>query len=104
MARVALPQEVRAGEPWQHIVGFVEADDSPVVKSLTPSYLVLASVFNSPQAADRALALKPEWIEPGSRSSQFQKDNVIVVISGARPSTERWIAALEAALDEFANG
>ena len=105
LARVVVPAAVRTREPGRHILGFVEADDRSLVKSLKSGYMIMATVFDSPDAADGALAIEPDWIGPGSGSlhtAQFQQDNVVVVI-GARPTEER-IAELRAALDELASG
>jgi hypothetical protein len=104
-ARRAVPAQVRSGKPGRHILGFVVADDRSLVKSLKPGYMVIATVFDSPEAADQALAIEPSWIGPGSdtlHTAQFHQDNVVASI-GARPTEER-IAELRAALDELSSG
>ena len=103
LGRIGVPAAVRDTARGD-IVGYVVSDKNLVAGPEAESYLILATIFSSAEAADRALAVAPRWVPPSTSSNptaQFQQDNVVTY--GA-VNTHAGLRELRAALDELANG
>jgi hypothetical protein len=96
---------VRTSEAGQAIAGCVVAHENALVKQATRRYMVQAIVFDTAEAADQAMEIEADWMQPSTdrlHTAQFQQDNVIALI-GAGP-TEQRVRDLRAAMEDLATG
>jgi hypothetical protein len=99
MAEWVVPESVRADEAGEHIVGHVVADENSLAIG-KPSYLIVATVFDSPENADAALEVQRRWTVRTSRTAQFQTDNVVATFGGSQADALARLRAALAALGE----